>query len=185
MNLEQSQSGDHTDDFSCFYENYWNCRLPVKDSDNSGFLKMGIELGPFAEGDWLRDAKIPDGWRLRPTNGKPKWFDILDDKDRIRAKVCKDESNPKMYPERRYGHYHSESATEVIFFVHDGNVTFNEKKKIIYSVSYSLPDKRQHQAVHNERFAQYKNKEYCIKWLNENLPLWQDSSAYWDKKIEG
>lgn len=167
-----------SDEFLCFYEEYWNCQMPIQGSDNSAFIYMGLEFGPFCDGDLFRDAKLPDGW-CEKSDSKEHWFIILDDKSRARARVFKFKNQSFMYPECRYSISREVKDEYVIFYVWDNNYGL-DKSKVIFEKQMPLPDKKEHEKSYKQKLENYTNNKYCEEWLNKNFPKWNDYCAYWD-----
>jgi hypothetical protein len=168
------------DRFTCFYDDYWNCELPVRGSDNSAILHMGIEFGPFSEGDKNRGARLPDGWKKEKSDENQKdWYDVLDDRGRVRIKIFQYKLEAFMYPERRFSTSMEESVNAVVFYVLDNNYK-KGKEKIIFKQQFALPNKKRFLDAYNKRIGAHIEEEVCKKWLNKTLPKWDDYGAYWN-----
>ncbi len=165
------------DEFTCFYDNYWNCLLPVAGSDSSAFLHMGIEFGSFSDGDKFRDAKLPDEWIKEESSAK-HWFNILDDKKRIRIKVCQLSQKPFMYPERRFSTSKDEEKLAVIFNVWDNDYEAGQRV-LIFKKRFVLPDKKRYNNAYSQKIAEYVKNCVGEKWLDETFPKWNSYLAYW------
>jgi hypothetical protein len=60
--------------------------LPIKGSDNPVFVRMGFVFGlPLDK--FFREAKMPMGWKIQPSNEHVMRSDILDSKGRRRVRV--------------------------------------------------------------------------------------------------
>ncbi len=165
-----------TEEFTCFYDNYWNCQLPVHGSDSSAFLHMGIEFGSFADGDLLRDARLPQGWKKEPA--KENWSNIVDERGCIRAKVFEHKDKALMYPERRFNCSREKHDLAVVFHVWDSDS--NKSKRIcIFKKRFVLPDKKRFQKAYDQKVEEFTKLKVCEKWLDETFPKWNDYNAYW------
>lgn len=65
-----------------------SAQLPVEGTAGSEdkWAAVGVELGPVEPGELFRDAKLPAGWKVKPTS-HAMWSDLLDDQGRKRAGV--------------------------------------------------------------------------------------------------
>jgi hypothetical protein len=164
-------------------DDYWNTKLPIN-GNIEAFLRMGIEFSSFAEGDTIRDAKLPYGWSKVESRRK-KWYHILDDRGRVRGKAFESDQGSFMHPERRFSHGRVEdnSNTSVTFDVWDNDVGPGETRKTVFSVSFPVPNKSMHRQIHEQKAKQYADQEHCVKWLNKYLPKWNDYCTYWGEEI--
>jgi hypothetical protein len=167
-------------DFICFYDNYWNCTLPINGSDDPAYVNMGIEFGPFIDGEQFRDSKLPDGWRIEDAN-KKYWHNIIDSKNRIRAEFF-DHNIPHISSRRRFSHSHIEEEISVIFCVYDNNHEIGQKSPIVFKKEFPTINKDSHRQTYDQVVASYIKDNICENWLNENYPKWQDSSKYWEEE---
>ncbi|KKN67678.1 hypothetical protein LCGC14_0459370 [marine sediment metagenome] len=167
------------EEFECFYDNYWNCQLPVSGSDNPSFISMGFEFGSFSESDKFRDCKLPDGW-VKEEDNKKHWFTILDDKKRVRAKVFQLPKDPFMFPERRFSLSMIEEDIAVVFNVWDNDIG-NREQLSIFEKRYALPDRIRFRSIYDNKIKVHIAERVGQKWLNETFPKWDDYNAYWDE----
>ena len=158
--------------------------LPVDGSQDTYYLSIGIEFGPFFEGSKLRGARLPAGWTL-VYHRKSNMHFLLDDKKRKRIRVHI-KNNAHMRPIRRFDlgrldHFETHN-TVATFCLWGTGVPFGTKPRVIMSEEFVLPDRQQHKDVHEERFKIYEQqtRKTFLDWLGEHYPRWEDNSAYWD-----
>jgi len=166
-----------TEEYICFYDSYWNCQLPVCGSENSAFLHMGIEFGPFSKGDLLRDARLPDGWSKELA--KDDWYNILDNNGSIRGKVFEFTDRASMYPEKRFSISKDEFDLAVVFSVLDADSCTGQKRKRILKRRFVLPDKKRFKTAYDQKLKDLIKSNVCEKWLDKHFPKWRDCNAYW------
>jgi hypothetical protein len=162
--------------FTCFYDDYWNCKLPVQGSENPSFINCGVEFGSFDQKDIFRDAKLPDGWR-KIASSKPHWFNLVDNNKRIRAKIFEFDK-PFMYLERRFSYSKEEEDIAVTFYVWDNDYE-GAARSSIFRKRFVLPSKKRFKDAYNQKIKAYEQDNVCKKWLDETFPRWNDYNAYW------
>ena len=135
-------------------------KIPVKGSDNSALLHIGIEPGPFAKDDTHRVAGVSNNWYINEFKNKVKVFDA---NNSLRASLVENE----------------DIRLELTLY----NRFVIDTKEISNNVFESLViDNKsgQSKVVYNKKSNNKNNSiQSCNKWLNDNYPDWEDSSKYW------
>lgn len=143
--------------------------------------KMGIVYGEDAD-DLFVNVELPEGWKLVPTDHH-MWSKLVDEKGHERAGVF---YKAAFYD--RKAHISLESVYTVGTNYYDASGAINPREPSV-AVSYSVKK-------HGESIVETEKLEYdvyikdykrgdalqksCETWLNENFPLWQDPTAYWE-----
>ena len=162
----------------------FDVELPVDGSQDQFFLDLGIEFGPFEDGDKLRLAKLPPGWTLQYSDEAKHSF-IVNQDSVARAYVYL-KNGPHMRPINRFSISVNKSEDIIRIDIHDALVKFGERRKSILHKEYTLPDRQRHLDVYNTRAKQYEEETRAEfeEWLKEKYPNWQNDLAYWDEREE-
>lgn len=178
-------------EFTNFYEGYWDCKLPVNGSSNQDFLKLGFEFATFEEGDKYRDAKLPLGWTIIEST-RERWHDIIDDRKSHRASVFKYGKKPYMHLERRFTTSIEGREFDVLFSAWDNDQEIDQPAVLVFRKRMIMPQRGRFKAAYNQKMEEFRENRFCESWLDKHLPKWQDYDAYWgsgevtfdkDKKI--
>ncbi|MDP2683485.1 MAG: hypothetical protein Q8P20_00355 [bacterium] len=168
--------------YICFYDNYWECKLPIQGSDNSELLQMGFEFGPFADGDKLRFSKLPSGWTRADTDQK-YWSNILDTRQRVRVRIFDFKENAYINVIRRFSTSHEQENLAITFYVWDNDYAINEKCVSVFSKRFVLPDQAVFKDIYKQKATAYILQDVSGKWLDETLPKWKSYCAYWNEDL--
>jgi len=160
--------------------------LPVDGSQDSVFLKMGMDFGPFGPKDSWRGAHLPEGWRIEKVERLRSY--VLDEHGRPRAVIHKKDLI-HMRPLRRfnYGRADPKNPDESVrFCLWDAGVPFPDKRKVIFEEIHTVPSRKQHKAVHDNRADIYYNifETRVKKWLADKYPNWERYYSHWDEEDE-
>ncbi len=158
-------------------------QLPVDGSDDSAFLSMGIEFGPFEEKATYRGSRLPEGWAIFKEHLKKKL--IRDDNGNDRAYILLGE-RPLIRPLRRFDHgrdtYAPDQNTSARFCVWDYAIKGSRDDQVVFEKTLGLPDFKVNKDAHHGRLTSYIKTSFCERWLAVNYPNWEDNNAYWNEE---
>ena len=156
--------------------------LPIDGSENSEFLTMGIEFGPFQKGDRRRGANLPDGWVIEQSDAKDVY--ICDEQKRARVIVYL--VSIQMRPLRRFrigrDPYIKNPDENILFCIWDSNVMFPNKPKVVFKTEHAIPSRSQHKNAHDSRVKIYQNQfeKEAREWLSDRYPDWESYNGHWN-----
>ena len=163
--------------FVCFYEDYWNCKLPIHNSNQSTIIAMGIEYGPFDKNDLFRPAKLPEGWSIK--DGDSHWKYIIDENNRKRIKINMNTNKPNLFPETRFAIRYIFGSKHIDAVVIDKDVDIGTEPKVVFRKRGVLPDQGRYPRIWKQKKSDFENQKYPEKWLEQNFSHWNDHSKYW------
>jgi hypothetical protein len=165
----------------------YRLELPVDGSEDSEFLKMGMEFGPFERGDKWRGANLPEGWSLKKKPGE-KCSYVCDERQRARAAVFTKVAQMRPLQRFRIGrdNHIDDPHENVLFCVWDFNVKCLDKPKVVFEVKHKVPSSKQHRDVHKSRVEIYRKRfeKKARRWLSRRYPNWESYSGHWDEEDE-
>jgi len=162
--------------------------LPVDGSQDSPFHTLGIEFGPFERGDKLRMSNLPKGWTIEYSEPH-RYHLMVDDRDRARVRVHnKGHVHMRIIP--RFSISRDVDFGDVNhnarFCLWDANVKVGSPNKVRVDKEYTLPSRKRHPKIHEDRCRTYEAEArgIFIKWLQEHYPKWEDDLAHWDEDYD-
>lgn len=162
-------------------EDYYQIELPVEGSADPSLLKLGIEFGPFQEGDEWRPARLPDGWVLVELSDRHHV--IQDGQGFRRANLFFNGNKMLIRPLTRFSwgkdRKHPRPNTEARLVVWDAKAPGDQ---VVWEELLFLPDAKKSPEAHRRVLKRHQEKKGCLKWLQENYPKWEDPNAYWEEK---
>lgn len=160
----------------------FDCDLPIDGSDLSPILEMGIEFGPFGEGDKWRPARLPIGWCFKKLNNQISV--ILDHMGNTRITIYLREKI-HMRPQARFYHgrdmYDKNFDTNARFCVWDRRQGDKQSSQVVFERNYGVPSAKRDRQVHDSKVNSYRSSRDCERWLEENYPNWGNYNAYWEE----
>jgi len=162
----------------------YDVSLPVVISENQFLIGLGVEFGPFQSGDKWRQSRIPLGWSIKRDGKSDNHIYLVDSNNSFRSFIYTNKNSSKVKIMFRFHFGIDESildrTTKVRLCVWDKFGAGDKLGKVVFEVSYSLPNLRVNKNAHQRLLESFNNKDECGKWLNDNYPDWNDSSAYWE-----
>lgn len=156
--------------------------LPVDGTRGSeaAYEAMGIKLGELlVEDSIFRLANLPVGWKLVSTDHS-MWFELVDDKDRIRANVFYKASHDR----DAFINLTPRFSLDGSSYYEERTVAVLDGKTVIHRVLWKKQADTTNSLTENLR-ANYKVKMAAVKmacaWLDKKYPQWRDRTAYWNE----
>lgn len=153
--------------------------LPIKGSEHPAFAKMGFSFGAPLD-KFFREAKMPLGWRVRPSNEHVMWTDIFDIKGRKRARIhykaLLTARMASMVPTVRY-------TTEIEFQGDFGRPGESNRGFVFDHATRTelFSTKTLRREGGDRMFLRIEDlKAETAAWLDARFPEHKDPSAYWD-----
>lgn len=157
----------------------------------TAWRKTGIDFGPVKDGELFRDAALPDGWEIKPTDHS-MWSDLVDDIGRIRASIfykaafydrdafmellCRFRIRKLIDPGRNY-----RDARDLVYEVLDcgGQVFVSEPIRIEAFPGHDDEPKRL-AWLERDRMANKAAEAECEAWLKEHgFEDYKNPGVYW------
>lgn len=161
-----------------FEERFKIARENNKQWTKAQYEKIGIKILDEYD-DLFLNVELPEGWEVEPTEHS-MWNNVIDNKGRKRItffyKGAFYDRDAFTNFEKRY------SYREMPFDDYKTDANYEERdSKEWYGVVYDCGKEiyRTKPSL-KEGYPDDITNKRCLKYLNENYPLWDDINAYWD-----
>lgn len=177
----------NTSDSTNLYEHnekFYNIELPVAISENTLLIRLGVEFGPFAQGDEYRQTRLPEGWVVERIN---KIHSVIKDNNNSeRASIYLDGKKYIVQVHHRFStgidKKIPDSSVRARFCVWDAKKKENKKPKVVFEVNHAVPNINRNKQAHKNAVQNFEEKRECLIWLEENFPDWENPFAYWEEE---